>query len=161
MQLQEQVQLQLHHELEELNINKYYTLSNFFDLPKDPVTYEEQNAYSGRVYRKNRLYMIAGVVIEKNKAKSMITVSTIEGVVEVKMNKEMFTHFDRKTPSEASWFTRGTKLLLAGFRRGEVFTPKVYKNSIFESPITKIEINASGTRIRTKRDFEEEEMFYY
>lgn len=149
------------HELEELNINKYYTLSNFFDLPKDPVTYEEQNVYSGRVYRKNRLYMIAGVVIEKNKAKSMITVSTIEGVVEVKMNKEMFTHFDRKTPNEASWFNRGTKLLLAGFRRGEVFTPKVYKNSIFESPITKIEINASGTRIRTKREFEEEEMFYY
>ena len=149
------------HELEEINIKQYYNLTNFFDLPKEPETYLEESKYGKRQYKRYKLCMIAGVVVDKNKTKSMITVSTIDGVVEVKLNRDSFAHYDRKTPEEASWFTRGTKILIAGYRRGEMFVPKIYNNSIYASPITKIELTPQGIKIKNHRDFEEDNLYYF
>ena len=86
----------------------------------------------------------------------MITLSTKEGVVDVKLNRDTFAHYDRKLENEASWFSRGTKLFIAGYRRGETFVPRTYKDSIFESPIMKISVNPNGIKIASKRSVEEE-----
>lgn len=142
------------HELEEMGIERYYSLSSFSALPKEPVTYMEtvRNRYGiEKEYKRTKIYCIAGVVVEKNKAKSMITLSTTDGVVDVKLNKDTFANFDRKLPDEASWFTRGTKLMLVGYRRGETFVPRVYNNSMYESPIMKLEMNGDNLKLIENR----------
>lgn len=144
------------HELEEIDVDKFYTTTSFFELPKEPEFYYEKNQRTNREYKRFYLYGIAGVVVEKNKNKSMITLSTKEGVVDVKLNRDTFAHYDRKLENEASWFSRGTKLFIAGYRRGETFVPRTYKDSIFESPIMKISVNPNGIKIESKRSVEEE-----
>lgn len=146
------------HELDSIELNRFYSVDNFYDLPRTPSYYYEENKRTGRMIKKNKLYLIAGTVVEKNKAKSMITLNTQFGVVDVKLHRDTFTHFDRKVPDEPSWFTRGTKLLIAGYRREESFIPKIYRESIFTSSIMKIEVNQSNdVRIKTERKFEEVE----
>ena len=143
--------------MEEIDVDKYYTTTNFFDLPKEPDFYYEKNPRNNREYKRFYLYGIAGVVVEKNKNKSMITLSTKDGVVDVKLNRDTFAHYDRKLENEASWFTRGTKLFIAGYRRGETFVPRTYKDSIYESPIMRIDTKFStGIRIESKRSNEED-----
>ena len=44
-----------------------------------------------------------------------------------------------KTILEKSWFTRGNKLLITGFRRGEVFIPRQYKNSVYKHTVQLID----------------------
>lgn len=145
------------HEMEEIDVDKYYTTTNFFDLPKEPDFYYEKNPRNNREYKRFYLYGIAGVVVEKNKNKSMITLSTKDGVVDVKLNRDTFAHYDRKLENEASWFTRGTKLFIAGYRRGETFVPRTYKDSIYESAIMRIDTKFStGIRIESKRSNEED-----
>lgn len=149
------------HEMEEINIDKFYTTTNFFDLPKEPKFYYEKNQRNNKEYKRFYLYGIAGVVVEKNKNKSMITISTIDGVVDIKLNRDTFAHFDRKLENDPSWFTRGTKLFISGYRRGETFVPRTYTNSIYESPIMKIETNSSnGIRIVSKRINEEDSCIF-
>lgn len=147
------------HELEEMNIEKYYSLSKFSSLPKEPETYMEKvrNRYGTyKEYKRIKLYCIAGVVVEKNKAKSMITISTTDGVVDVKLNKDSFAYFDKKANDETSWFTRGNKLMLVGYRRGETFIPKVYSNSMYSSSIMKLELNGENLKLIERRSFEDE-----
>ena len=40
-----------------------------------------------------------------------------------------------KTVLEKSWFSRGTKLLITGYRRDEQFIPKKYSDSIFKHSV--------------------------
>ena len=40
-----------------------------------------------------------------------------------------------KTVLEKSWFQRGTKLLVTGFRRGENFVPRQYKDSLYRHSV--------------------------
>lgn len=148
------------HELEEMGIEKYYSLSRFSALPKEPESYIEKvrtRYNTQKEYKRMKIYCIAGVVVEKNKAKSMITISTIDGVVDIKLSKETFAHYDRKTPEEASWFTRGTKLMLVGYRRGETFVPRVYNTSMYSSSIMKLELKGEELKLIDKRNFEGEE----
>lgn len=126
------------HELEEMKINNYYKLSNFNELPSEPKVLFKINQRTGREYKQMELTNIAGVVVDKNKNKKIVTLSTTYGVVDVKMSQELFAYYDKKT-DEDSWFKRGTKLLVNGFRRGEVFVPRVYTDSAFRSTFFKIE----------------------
>ena len=120
-----------------------------------PITYLEENKSNGRMYKKNKLSLIAGTVVEKNKSKSMVTLNTQYGVVEVKLYKTSFSHYDRKTPDEPSWFSRGTKLVVVGYRREGSFIPKIYSDSKYNSSIMKIEQLPSGRiDIKTDREFE-------
>lgn len=149
------------HELEEIELEAYYNINNFFKLPKEPQSYMEQNPRTLREYKRFYLSTIAGVVVEKNKNKSMITLSTEHGVVDVKLNRDTFAHYDRKTPEEASWFARGTKLMICGYRRGETFVPRVYNNTIHTSPIMKINVTPEGISTQNARKFEDEEYMGY
>lgn len=143
------------HELDSINISQFFTPENFSELPTKPITYLEENKSNGRMYKKNKLSLIAGTVVEKNKSKSMVTLNTQYGVVEVKLYKTSFSHYDRKTPDEPSWFSRGTKLVVVGYRREGSFIPKIYSDSKYNSSIMKIEQLPSGRiDIKTDREFE-------
>lgn len=139
------------HELEEIEIDKYYNINNFKELSHIPEYNFYTNPRTGKERKEVKTYTIAGVVVEKNKTKSTITLSTITGVVEVKLYRELFAKYDKKTEEE-SWFKRGTKLLITGFRRGEVFVPRLSRISIFNSSILKIEIRNNKPFLKDKED---------
>ena len=53
-----------------------------------------------------------------------------------------------KTRIEGSWFSRGTKLMITGFRRDEQFIPRQYKDSIYKHTVQLIKsVNDDGTLI--------------
>lgn len=148
------------HELDDMEVEKFYTVENFNSMPRTPEAYMEINPRTGREFKKNKLYLIAGTVVDKKKEKSMVTLNTPYGVVDVKLHKSTYTHFDRKTPDEASWFKRGSKIIVVGYRREEMFIPKIYSNSAFSSSIMKIEQMQDGRiEIRRERAFEDTEDF--
>lgn len=113
--------------------------TNFFKLPEEPAiekTFESKDGKSIPIYA---LTTIAGTVINRDKMKHTITLLTVDGVVNVKIYKSQFAVYDRqlsfikkdgtKVVVEKSWFTRGNLLMIQGFRRGQDFVPKAYKNS--------------------------------
>ena len=52
---------------------------------------------------------------------------------------------NKKITLESGWFKKGEKLLITGFRRGDTFVPKKYKNSIYRHTVQKIiNINNKG-----------------
>ena len=132
------------HELDEIDISKFYDIENFKELPEEPATYMFENEKSRRRYKRFKLSIIAGTVVDKDKTKNMVTLNTQFGVVQIKLYKESFTKYDRKTPEEPSWFTRGNKLVVVGYRRGETFVPRIYPESRFTSSIMKIQFNKQG-----------------
>ena len=127
------------HELQNVKTNKY-GIVDFFNLSSDPDVdyYFKRNGHDIPIYKINK---IIGTVIGKNDARSSITLLTTTGVVTVKFTKEYFAMYNRqisekqedgtKKVVEKGWFTRGTKLLVAGFRRDDTFVAKTYKNNGF------------------------------
>jgi len=130
------------HELADVD-RRYYNLSNFYNLPEEPEVINLQNG--GHMMR---LTCIVGTVIDKNITKKAVTLLTPSGVVTIKVYQAQFAEFNKqlsvKLPDgkkkvvEKSWFTRGNKLLVTGFRRGEYFIPKKYKNTNVAAVIQKI-----------------------
>jgi DNA polymerase-3 subunit alpha len=91
----------------------------------------------GKQIPKMYLYSIAGTVLDRNTTKGIVTVQTADGVVGVKIYKDLFAFYnhefsneiDGETVSDNSFFDVGTHLLITGVKRGETFIPKVYKTS--------------------------------
>ena len=140
------------HELS--NISEIYNICNFFKLSENPII--------DKIFTKGdkqiilyKLNAIAGTVIGKNKTKHIVTLLTVDGVVNVKFYKTQFAKYDRQLSErdsegkkhivEKSWFTRGNKLMIIGIRRDDFFIPKIYNNSIYDSSIIYIDdINENG-----------------
>lgn len=117
------------HELDYMPISNHFTLANFNELSMEPVI-TGYKSYRGREIPRLQIDIIAGTVVEKVKGKSLVFVLTPQGVVTVRYNKGSFAHYDKKVVRvngevkqvlDPSWFERGTKLVLVGFRRGEEF----------------------------------------
>lgn len=142
------------HELN--NVNKEtYGISNFLDLPEEAkiigFTY-----HNGMKYPKFELTRIVGTVLDRDKNKHSVALLTPTGVVTVKFYSGQFSFYDKqisiydeeedkKTTLEESWFKRGTKLMITGYRRGDQFAPKKYKNSIYQHTVQKIlDIDENG-----------------
>lgn len=141
------------HELEVIPLHNYLNISNFFELPKEPVVAETKK-WRNRDFNVYKLDVIAGVVAEKNKNKSMITLSTPQGCIDVKLDKGRFAHYDRTVENDKSWLTRGNRLVIVGYRRGETFYPKTYNNSVYSHTIMKIEdYNTNEIKFKTERSF--------
>ena len=142
------------HELAHVN-KKVYNIENFFDMDEEPKPIGF-TSYNGVQYPKFELSRIVGTVLDRDKNKHSVTLLTPEGVVTVKFYSGQFSHYDKqisiydevedkKTTLESSWFTRGNKLMITGFRRGDQFKPKKYKNSIYQHSVQKInEIDDNG-----------------
>lgn len=120
--------------------------------PLDEVPNEEiigEFNFDGKVFPKYRIRHIFGTVLDKDKQKHLVTLSTPEGVINVKVYRSQFakydhvhSHFDEdgnKVIDEDSFFKKGTFLVVAGIRRGDVFVPKVYRSTGTEV-ITKIDV---------------------
>lgn len=64
---------------------------------------------------------------------------------------------DKKTVLERSWLSRGSKIVVAGIRRDDSFRPMIYKDTIYQHTVNKVqEIHLDGTLLlqseRTKVD---------
>ena len=125
------------HELADVNKERY-GLSNFFEIPEEPVV--ERTFYkSNHAINIFKLFRISGTCIAKNKTKSIVTILTTDGVVNVKFRKEYFALFDKRISErgedgvkhvvEKSWFDRGNMIMVQGVRSGSDFITKKYSSS--------------------------------
>ena len=125
------------HELANVNTQKY-GISDFNTLDPNPAVdhYNIRKGVSIPIYK---IYRIIGTVLSKNDARSSISLLTTTGVVNVKFSKEYYANFKRQISEiqpdgsrktmEKGWMSRGTKLLIAGFRRDDTFNAKTYTNT--------------------------------
>lgn len=103
----------------------------------------------GKSIPKMKLSTIAGTVIDKNKPKSIVTLATKEAVVDVKLYKQQFAKYAHESdlqegdpgykPNEEDFLKKGNHLVITGIKRGDMFVPKVYKNTGIQA-ILKAEI---------------------
>lgn len=119
------------HELEDINLNQY-GIVDFYSLPEDP----EPVSY----YRNYPIYdivRIAGTVISKTDNRTSISLLTKEGVVNVKFTRDYYALYKKRISApgedgknkimEEGWFSKGTKLIISGYRREDQFVSKKYK----------------------------------
>ena len=123
------------HELAEIDNHKY-GIFDFFKMPEQPLV-DYLFKRKGKEIPIYKTYKIIGTVISKNDTRSSVAVLTTTGVVNVKFSKEYFAMFNRqisevqedgtKKVKEKGWFTRGTKIMVTGFRREDTFVARTYK----------------------------------
>lgn len=151
------------HELAHLNKDKY-GLKDFSQLPETPIV---TDTYISRGIERQvfELSRIAGTVLDKDKNKHQVTLLTTDGVVTVKFYAGAFSHYNKQISNtlpngkkevvESSWFSRGNKLLITGYRRGGRFTPRKYNNSIYQHTvclITDIDEETGSLSLKTDRE---------
>ena len=124
-------------ELDYINFNNYYNLKYFNEFSVIPCWYYTENRY-GKKIKKVKTGLIFGIVVDKNKAKNIIVLATQNGTFEVKLSKNLFTYYDKKTDNSDSWFKRGNILILNGYRNGNYFRIKKNVDEAMEL-ITKVE----------------------
>lgn len=146
------------HELAHVNKDKY-GIVDFFSLEEEPAVIGFTK-YNGLQYPKFKLDRIIGTVLDRDKNKHSVTILTPDGVVTLKFYSGQFAFYDKtiskddgidnkgkikKTILEDGWFKRGTKLMVTGFRRGDQFKPKRYKDSVYQHAVQKIiELKENG-----------------
>lgn len=125
------------HELKNIN-NRKYGIVDFNNLPVIPEVdyFFKRNGVQIPIYK---LCRIAGTVIGKNDTRHSVVLLTTSGVVTVKLTRDYYAMFNRqisevnekgeKKVKEKGWFTRGTKLLVTGYRRDDTFVAKKYKST--------------------------------
>ena len=143
------------HELAHVNSVKY-GISQFSELPYEPEVdyYFKRGGKDIPIFKLTR---IVGTVLGKNKTKATVQLLTTDGVVNVKFRMEQFSLFDKqlsekqedgtKKITEKSWFKRGSKIMLTGFRREDTFVIKTYKNTQTHSIYKIDEVNEVGDLI--------------
>ncbi|CAF1781172.1 DNA polymerase III subunit alpha [Bacillus subtilis] len=149
------------HELSGVNFAKY-DIADFYELPEDPVKGKPYQ-WRGKTLYEYETTRIIGTVLDRDKNKHTITLLTPTGVVTVKQWSGSFSHYNKqisrsigggkKEVVEKSWYTRGTLLMFTGFRRGNNFIPKVYKDSIYNHTVCRIDNvdNEGNMSLTTKR----------
>jgi len=139
------------HELAGTN-NEYYNIWNFNELNENPS--DDNTFYCA----------IAGTVTDSDKTKHIITLSTVYGIVSVKMYSNIFNIYNQKISSidpatkkkvviEQSWLKRGTKIIVYGFRRENMFVCRTDRSSNYPRTVGLIEdVHSDGTlEIRYRR----------
>lgn len=107
----------------------------------------------GKRVPKYKLHTIIGAVIDKDKTKCLLTLSTPEGIVDVKLYKQQFAILSHQISNvdedgekeilEESFVEKGTYLMITGIWRNNLFVPKTYKDTGFDS-VLKIELDDNG-----------------
>lgn len=162
------------HELKNIDTRKY-GISNFNELPEDPVIdyFFKRGNNQIPIYK---LTSIVGTVIAKNDTKSTVTLLTTTGVVNVKFSREYYAMFKKqisrknpdgtKTVMEKGWFTRGTMIMVTGFRREDTFVAKTYKSTNSHQLYKIIEVCGDEIKLQHERFsaqdcYEEDEIIQY
>ena len=150
-----------YHEHELANINKHkYGIVDFSTLSYEPeVDYFFKRA--GRDIPIFKLYKIAGTIISKNNTKASVMVLTTNGVVNVKFTKEYYAMYNRqisevqtdgsKKVLEKGWFSRGTKIMVTGYRREDTFVAKTYKATATHQLYKIVNVNNSNMTLEHER----------
>jgi len=145
-----------YHEHPLKNINKdIYNIYEYNELSEVPeIDYKfKRNGIEIPIFKTLR---IVGTVIAKDDNKSNISILTNEsGVVTVKFNRDYYAKYNRrisevqidgtKKVKEQGWFARGTKIMVNGFRRGNMFFTKAYKKTNSHQLYKITQINKDGT----------------
>lgn len=135
------------HEL--ANVDKVkYGIKDFYSLPENPLVVNEYE-WGNRKMKEFDICRIAGTVLDKDKNKHTVTILTTDGVVTCKFYGNQYSSLDRqlsvkgsdgkKQVIEKGWFVRGNLVILTGYRRGNQFIPKRYKNSVYNTTIALID----------------------
>ena len=154
------------HELKNINFRKYGII-DFYNLSANPEIdyFFKRNGKDIPIYKISR---IAGTVIGKNDNRASISLLTPTGVVNVKFTKEYYAMYNRQISElgedgikhviEKGWFTRGIKLLIAGYRRDDTFVAKTYKNNGFHQlyKITNIYKDGAIELVHNREGMEED-----
>ena len=168
-----QYALSFYHEINDIDRSEsdiYYSIgygiSEYDNLPNDPVvdyTFRRNN-FEIPIFKTTR---ICGTVVAKDDNKSCVSLLTPNsGVVTVKMNRDYYARLNRqmsevqadgtKKVREKGWFTRGTKLLVNGFRRSGMFFLKAYKKTKSHQCYKITQINSDGSLEMTWQRWGEE-----
>ena len=153
-----------YHEHELINVDTTkYGISDYSKLPVIPeVDYYFNIKGKGKEVPIFKLTKIIGTVIGKNKTQGIIHLLTTNGVVSVRFRKEMFALYDKQISEkredgtkkivEKSWFNKGNKLMITGFRRDDQFVPKKYAKTPGHTLYHIEEVNEDGTiELRSER----------
>lgn len=108
------------HELQNID-KKFYDIKYWDEMPEEP------DQIGNAKYAKYKIYSIVGTVIRKEKTHSSITLLDPSGnTFNVQFAKSVFANYEKEKT-----FERGNLLMIQGFRRGSRFTPKAYKNNVY------------------------------
>lgn len=154
------------HELENIDY-KEFNLSHFNELPEEPQFIERH--YGKRSWRQYDISKICGTVVDRDDNKHIVYLLTPDNiVVGVKFNGGQYSWYKQaisevhedgtKTILDPSWFSRGTLLMIAGYRNEDNFRAKRYKNTIFQHTVTKI-LDVNTFELQTERVNEDEELY--
>jgi DNA polymerase-3 subunit alpha len=126
------------HELEHIDYTRY-GISKFGDLPEEPIVASTMTFRNGNSRPKFKLDFITGTVLDKDKNKHTVALLTTDGVVTLKFSDGEFAYYNKQVSKpkpdggkqivEKTWFARGNKLVLCGYRRGAQFKPHRYKDT--------------------------------
>ena len=135
------------HELANLDFDRY-NIDHFADLPEEPVFIDK--SWGKRSWKQYGLGCVAGTIIDKSDNNHYFTVLTPDDeVVNVNMSQGQYASYKsqiseldengKKVVMDKSWLTRGTLVIISGYRRGDNFVCKHYKSSIFQHSMMKID----------------------
>lgn len=130
-----------YHEHELANVDyEEYGFTDFFKLPDipQPINYFRPKN-SDREIPIFNIERIIGTVLDRDKAKKIVTLLTPTGVVTVKIFGQVFANYDKQISErgadgkkhviEKSIFTRGNKIIVTGIRREDAFIGKKYSRT--------------------------------
>ena len=147
------------HELRGVDMDRY-ELTDFFDLPEDPIV-DRVIPIKGKQVPILKLFRICGTVLDRDKAKKTVTLLTTSGVVTVKIFGGVFSNYDKQISERGadgkkhvirkSEFARGNKIIVCGVRDGDSFRAKKYSRTPFHLVETIEYINNDGTIITFNR----------
>lgn len=143
------------HEMHNIDYDRY-NLTHFADIPAEPEFVERTSR--GRTWKQFDLYAICGTVVAKNDNNHYFSLLTPDNeVVNCKLHRGAYAAYKaqysevvdgKKTVLEKPWLSRGTMLIVSGYRRGEEFVCKKYSNSIYRHQLQKVlNINQDGNAI--------------
>ena len=154
------------HPLKKINY-KSYGISRYSDLPQNPgIEYTfKRNGVEIPIFYTTR---IVGTVIAKDDTKSQVSILTPEsGVVTVKFNRDYYAKYKQrlsevqpdgtKKVREPGWFQKGTKIMVNGFKRNDMFFAKKYSRTVSHQLYKITDIRGDAIEMTNKRWGEEDE----
>lgn len=139
------------HELWNLNEPKYGVV-DYNSLPEIPEVYEHTTRrVRGEIkhFPKYKIFRLAGTVLDSDNNKHLVSLLTNHGVVTCKYNKGQYSYYNKRiseqTPAgkkkvlEESWFKRGSKIIVCGYRREDQFVIMKYPDTVYTHTTNRIE----------------------
>lgn len=139
------------HELWNLNEPKYGVV-DYNLLSETPQVYQYiTRRIRGEIKHtpKFQIVRLAGTVLDSDNNKHLVTLLTNHGVVTCKYNKGQYSYYNKRiseqTPAgkkkvlEESWFKRGSKIIVCGYRREDQFVVTKYADTVYTHTTNRIE----------------------